>query len=60
PTFSAAPRHWALNWLPFLHPRLFLRKEVAKLKAERDILKNRRGLLPACARYKQAVLSSVA
>ena len=33
-----------------------LKKEVAKLKAERDILKNRHGLLPACARYKQPVL----
>jgi transposase len=27
-----------------------LRKEVAKLKAERDILKNRRWARPACAR----------
>jgi transposase len=27
-----------------------LRKEVTKLKAERDILKNCRGPLPACAR----------
>lgn len=27
-----------------------LRREVAKLKAERDILKNRSGLRPACAR----------
>jgi transposase len=27
-----------------------LRREVIKLKAERDILKNRRGPLPACAR----------
>ena len=27
-----------------------LKKEVAKLKAERDILKNRSGLQPACAR----------
>ncbi len=27
-----------------------LRREVAKLKAERDILKNRPGLGPACAR----------
>ena len=37
-----------------------LRRENAVLKQERDILKNRRGLLPACARYKQPVLSSVA
>jgi transposase len=27
-----------------------LKKEVAKLKAERDILKNRSGPQPACAR----------
>ena len=27
-----------------------LRREVAKLKAERDILKNRHGPSPACAR----------
>jgi len=27
-----------------------LRREVTKLKAERDILKNCRGPLPACAR----------
>jgi len=33
-----------------------LKKEVAKLKAERDILKNRHGPQPACARYKQPVL----
>jgi transposase len=26
-----------------------LKREVAKLKAERDILKNRPGQLPACA-----------
>ena len=37
-----------------------LRREVTKLKAERDILKNRPGLLPACARYKQPVLCSAA
>lgn len=37
-----------------------LRRENAVLKQERDILKNRRGLQPACARYKQPVLSSVA
>lgn len=33
-----------------------LKKEVAKLKAERDILKNRSGPQPACARYQQPVL----
>ncbi len=33
-----------------------LRKEVAKLKPERDILKNDHGLRSACARWKQAVL----
>ena len=33
-----------------------LKKEVAKLRAERDTLKNRSGPLPACARYKQPVL----
>ena len=33
-----------------------LKKEVAKLKAERDILKNHSGPQPACARYKQPVL----
>ena len=30
--------------------------EIAKLKAERDILKNHSGPQPACARYKQPVL----
>ena len=34
-----------------------LRKEVAKLRAERDILKNYPGPLPACAGQKQPVLS---
>jgi transposase-like protein len=34
-----------------------LKREVLKLKAERDILKNYRGPLPACARQKQPVLS---
>ena len=34
-----------------------LRREVVRLKAERDILKNCHGPLPACERYKQPVLS---
>ena len=34
-----------------------LKREVTKLKAERDILKNCRGPLPACAGQKQPVLS---
>jgi transposase len=34
-----------------------LKREVIKLKAERDILKNCHGPLPACERYKQPVLS---
>ena len=34
-----------------------LRREVQKLKAERDILKNCHGPMPACAREKQPVLS---
>jgi transposase len=33
-----------------------LRKENRMLREERDILKNRSGPLPACARYKQPVL----
>lgn len=33
-----------------------LRRENAVLKQERDILKNRHGPRPACARYKQPVL----
>ena len=33
-----------------------LRREIRILKEERDILKNRHGPQPACARYKQAVL----
>jgi transposase len=37
-----------------------LRREIRILKEERDILKNRHGLQPACARYKQPVLPSVA
>ena len=35
-----------------------LRREVNNLKAERDILKNCHGPSPACARYKQPMLSS--
>jgi transposase len=35
-----------------------LKREVLRLKAERDILKNCRGPLPACAQQKQPVLSS--
>ena len=37
-----------------------LKRELTRVTEERDILKNRRGLLPACARYKQPVLSSAA
>lgn len=37
-----------------------LRRENAVLKLERDILKNRHGSQPACARYKQPVVSSTA
>jgi transposase len=37
-----------------------LRREDAVLKQERDILKNRHGPQPACARYKQPVLLLVA
>ena len=37
-----------------------LRRENAVLKQERDILKNRHGSQPACARYKQPVVSSTA
>ena len=33
-----------------------LRREIRILKEERDILKNRHGSQPACARYKQPVL----
>ena len=33
-----------------------LKKELARVSEERDILKNRSGPLPACARYKQPVL----
>ena len=33
-----------------------LRREIRILKEERDILKNRPGPRPACARYKQPVL----
>ena len=37
-----------------------LKRELARVTEERDILKNRHGSQPACARYKQPVLSSVA
>lgn len=33
-----------------------LKKELARVTEERDILKNRSGPLPACAPYKQLVL----
>jgi transposase len=36
-----------------------LRRENRILREERDILKNRHGSWPACARYKQPVLSLV-
>ncbi len=36
-----------------------LRKEVRLLRDEREVLKNRHGSQPACARYKQPVLPSV-
>ena len=36
-----------------------LRRENRILREERDILKNRHGPQPACARYKQLVLPSV-
>ena len=36
-----------------------LKRELARVSEERDILKNRRGSQPACARYKQPVLPSV-
>lgn len=36
-----------------------LRREIRIHKEERDILKNRHGSQPACARYKQPVLPSV-
>ena len=34
-----------------------LKRELARVTEERDILKNRHGPPPACARYKQPVLS---
>ena len=37
-----------------------LRRENRILKEERELLKNRSGPQPACARYKQPVLSSAA
>jgi transposase len=36
-----------------------LKRDLARVTEERDILKNRRGSQPACARYKQPVLPSV-
>ena len=33
-----------------------LKRELVRVSEERDILKNRPGPLPACARYKQPVL----
>jgi hypothetical protein len=35
-----------------------LKRELARVAEERDIPKNRPGLGPACARYKQPVLAS--
>ena len=37
-----------------------LRREIRILKEEREILKNRHGSQPACARYKQPVVSLAA
>jgi transposase len=37
-----------------------LRNEVRLLREEREVLKNRHGSQPACARYKQPVLPLVA
>ena len=37
-----------------------LRKENRILREEREVLKNRHGPQPACARYKQSVVSSMA
>jgi transposase len=37
-----------------------LKRDLARVTEERDILKNCHGSWPACARYKQPVLSSVA
>ena len=36
-----------------------VKKELVRVTEERDILKNRHGPQPACARYKQLVLPSV-
>jgi len=36
-----------------------LKRDLARVTEERDILKNRRGSQPACARYIQPVLPSV-
>ena len=37
-----------------------VKKELTRVTEERDILKNRHGSQPACVRYKQPVLPSVA
>jgi transposase len=37
-----------------------LKRDLLRVTEERDILKNRHGPQPACARYKQSVLSSAA
>lgn len=37
-----------------------LKRDLARVTEERDILKNRHGPRPACARYKQPVLPSMA
>lgn len=36
-----------------------LKRDLVRVTEERDILKNRHGSQPACAQYKQLVLSSV-
>ena len=37
-----------------------LKRELVRVSEQRDILKNRPGPQPACARYKQPVVSSTA
>ena len=37
-----------------------LKRDLARVTEERDILRNRPGPLPACARYKQPMLCSTA
>jgi transposase len=58
--FSADPQH-AFPGQGQMKPEQLeierLRRQVVRLKAERDILKNCHGPLPACERYKQPVLS---